>query len=275
MRHGLQFGANYTYSMSFTGDAGVQGGTAGIGLRLNHNADGTYAVRADQAQYEALNSNMGNRPHIIKVNAIWELPKVGDDSSAKKALGYVVNNWQLSGVLTAGSGSPYDAAFTYQSNGQPINLTGSPSYNGRIVIKGDPGSGCSSDQYKQFNTAAFSGPTYESVGLESGRNLLMGCSDHTVDLAIARNFPVGGSKSAQLRIDLFNAFNSTIYSNRSSTVQFVSPTDQTVRNPQFNADGSIATSGSVLRVKPQDAGFGAATAAQANRTVQLQLRFQF
>ena len=41
MRHGLQFGANYTYSMSFTGNAGVQGGTAGLGLRLNHNADGT------------------------------------------------------------------------------------------------------------------------------------------------------------------------------------------------------------------------------------------
>jgi len=28
-------------------------------------------------------------------------------------------------------------------------------------------------------------------------------------------------------------------------------------------------------VKPQDAGFGAATAAQAMRTVQIQLRFQF
>jgi len=118
--------------MSFTGNAGVQGGTAGIGLRLNHNADGTYAVRADQAKYESLNSNMGNRPHIIKMNAVWELPKVADDSSAKKALGYVVNNWQLSGVLTAGSGSPYDAAFTYQSNGAAINLTGSETLNAAL-----------------------------------------------------------------------------------------------------------------------------------------------
>ena len=71
----------------------------------------------------------------------------------------------------------------------PINLTGSPSYNARIVDNGDPGSGCSSDPYKQFNTAAFSGPTYRSVGLESGRNVLRGCADNTLDLAIARNFP--------------------------------------------------------------------------------------
>ena len=96
-----------------------------------------------------------------------------------------------------------------------------------------------------------------------------------MDLAIARNFPIGGSRQAQFRVDAFNVFNATVFSARSSTVQFVSPTDQTVRNPQFNADGSIATSGSVLRVKPQDAGFGAATAAQAMRTVQIQLRFQF
>jgi len=273
MQHGLQFGANYTYSVSFTGNAGVQGGTPGIGLRLNHNADGTYTVRDDQAQYEKLNNNMGNRPHIIKVNAVWEMPKLGDDSSAKKAIGYVVNNWQLSGVLTAGSGSPYDATFTYQNNGAAINLTGSPSYNGKIVLKGDPGSGCSSDQYKQFDTAAFAGPTYNSLGLESGRNLLMGCSDHTVDLAIARNFPLGGSRQAQFRVDLFNAFNATVYSNRAAQVQFVSPTDQTVRNPQFNADGTLVQSPN--RLIPQNAGFGAVTAAQAMRTVQVQLRFQF
>ena len=51
-----------------------------------------------------------------------------------------------------------------------MNLTGSPNYLARIVLNGDPGSGCSSNQYKQFNTAAFSGPTYHSIGAESGAN---------------------------------------------------------------------------------------------------------
>ena len=271
MRHGVQFGANYTYSISFKGNAGVTGGGLGPGLRFQHNPDGTYAVRSDQAQYEKLNENMGNRPHVIKLNAIWQLPKLSGDSAASKGLGYVVNNWQVSGVLTAGSGAPYDATFSYNANGQPINLTGSPSYNAKIAINGDPGKGCSSNQYKQFNTSAFSGPLYNSVGLESGRNTLLGCPDHTLDLAIARNFPLGGSRQAQLRIDLFNAFNSVVFNAVSTQLQLNSPTDQTVRNPQFNADGTLVST----RLIPQNAGFGAVTGAQAMRTAQVQLRFQF
>ena len=54
-------------------------------------------------------------------------------------------------------------------------------------------------------------------------------------------------------------------------MQFTSPTDQTVRNPQYNADGTLVAT----RLTPVNAGFGAATAAQAMRTIQVQLRFQF
>ena len=184
----------------------------------------------------------------------------------------MVNDWQLSGVLTAGSGRPYDATFTYNANGAPINLTGSPSYNARDRrLTGDPGSGCSSDPYKQFNTAAFSGPTYGSLGLESGRNVLRGCADHTLDLAIARNFPLGGSRSAQFRIDLFNAFNTVVYNASQTQLQLNSPTDQTVRNPQYNADGTLvadAPDAAERRLRRCDR-------AQAMRTAQLQLRFQF
>jgi hypothetical protein len=51
----------------------------------------------------------------------------------------------------------------------------------------------------------------------------------------------------------------------------VSPTNLTVVNNQYNADGTLNQS----RAKPNNAGFGAATGAQAMRNVQLQLRFQF
>ena len=50
-----------------------------------------------------------------------------------------------------------------------MNLTGSPNYRARIRTTGDIGSGCSSDQYAQFNANAFAGPTYNSIGDESGR----------------------------------------------------------------------------------------------------------
>jgi hypothetical protein len=275
-RNGLQFGVNYTYSISFTGDAGtatsVIVGNPGIGLRLQHNPDGSYSVRADQAQYETLMKDMGNRPHTLKVNAVWALPKLSTDSPALKALGYVVNDWQLSGVLTAGSAAKYDATFVYNANGAPINLTGSSSYNGRIMITGDPGNGCSSNPYAQFKTAAFSGPTYGSLGLESGRNLLSGCPDHTVDLAIARNIPFGGARLAQLRVDLFNAFNTIVYNGVVTQMQLSSPAaPTTIVNNQYNADGTL----SQARRLPKNAGFGAVNGAQPMRSVQVQLRFQF
>jgi hypothetical protein len=274
-RNGVQFAFNYTYGISFTGNAGMATtttvGDPGIGLRLQHAADGTYSVRADQEQFEELMKDMGNQPHTIRANAIWDMPDLEASGTGTRIASIVLNDWQLSGVLTAGSGLPYDATFLYNANGAPINLTGSPSYNARIGVNGVPGSGCSDDPYRQFNTAAFSGPTYGSLGLESGRNLLPGCFDRTLDLAIARNIGLGRGRTAQIRVDVFNVFNTVIYNGRVTQLQMNSPTDQTIRNAQFNADGTL----NEARLQPKNAGFGAANSAQPMRSVQLQLRLQF
>jgi len=144
-------------------------------------------------------------------------------------------------------------------------------YTARIVYVGDPGSGCSDNQYKQFNTSAVAGPTYGSVGLESGRFLLGGCPDHTVDMALAKNFRVGGTRSLQFRLDVFNVFNTVIYNDRVTTVQYRSPTDQTIVNSQYLPDGTLDPN----RLTPRTAGFGAATSAQPLRNMQLQIRFGF
>ena len=136
----------------------------------------------------------------------------------------------------------------------------------RIRTVGDIGSGCSSDQYQQFNAAAFAGPTYGSIGNESGVNLLNGCWDKTTDLSIARNIRVGGARQIQFRLDLFNAFNAVVFNAR-TTIQYNTPADPTtIRNNQYNPDGSLNTA----RLTPANAGAGAATGAQAMRTVQMQ-----
>ncbi len=139
-----------------------------------------------------------------------------------------------------------------------MNLTGSPSYGARIRVVGDPGSGCSDDQYAQFNTAAFAGPTYNSLGLESGANLLAGCFEKSMDLSIARNIRLGGGRQIQLRVDMFNAFNWVSITGRQNQLQLNSPTDLTIRNNQFLADGSV----NPARLRPRDAGYGAATGAR-------------
>ena len=261
-RDGFAFGVNYTYSISWKGNTGLQ-------KRLVHAPDGTISVRADQAEYEKKNEDLARIPHVLKANAVWDLPNVPTGFGRVGAA--LLNDWQISGVLSAQSGNPYDLTYSYQNNGSNKNLTGSPDYGARIVYVGDPGSGCSANQYAQFNRASVTGPTFNSVGLESSRNLLTNCADKTVDLAVVRNIKVGGARQLQFRLDVFNAFNAVVINARQTQIQYNSPTDLTIRNSQFLADGSVDPA----RLKPNNAGFGAATGAQNMRNMQVQIRFQF
>ena len=265
-QNGFSFGANYTLALSLKGNTGTQ-------KRLEHQPDGTITVRADQEAYEDLMEDMHPQRHVLKANGVWDMPDLNTSGSgaAKKTVGYIVNDWQLSGVLTANSGPRYDLNYSYQSNGGSRNLTGSPDYGARIVYLGDPGSGCSDNQYSQFNVNSVTGPGYNSLGLESGRNLLANCADKTVDLSIARTIRLGGSRQLQFRLDAFNAFNVAIINARSTTVQFDNPVSKNILNAQYNADGTVNTG----RLQPRNAGFGAATNAQNMRNFQAMIRFQF
>ena len=211
--------------------------------------------------------------HVLKANGGvgHARPQHVRLGAAKKTVGYIVNDWQLSGVLTANSGSRYDLSYSYQSNGASKNLTGSPDYGARIVYLGDPGSGCSDNQYAQFNVNSVTGPGYNSLGMESGRNLLANCADKTVDLSIARTIRLGGSRQLQFRLDAFNAFNVAIINNRQAQIQFDNPVSKNILNAQYNADGTVNTA----RLQPRNAGFGAATGAQNMRNFQAMIRFQF
>jgi len=269
-RDGWQFGVNYTLTLR---QAGTNTLASNEGVRIRPNGDGTWSEDPTWAEAETLLGavNDGIRRHVLKANAVWDLPDYRGTSAAGRVLGAIINDWQLAGVLTAGSGAAYEVGYSYQTGGSNVNLTGSPNYAARIRIVGDPGSGCSGNQYAQFNTAAFAGPLPGSQGLESGRNYMVGCPDRTVDLALSRTIRLGGGRALELRADVFNAFNAVVFNGRQATLQLVSPTDQTVRNPQYNEDGSLNQN----RLRPQDAGFGAATAAQPMRSVQLQVRFRF
>jgi hypothetical protein len=262
---GFSTGFNYTLGLSLKGNTGLQ-------KRLVHSPDGTISLRDDQAEYEKLNEMLNLQRHVLKANAVWDMPDVSlAGGGAKKAIGWIVNDWQLSGVLSANSGNRYDLNASFQSNGGNVNLTGSPDYSARIVYVGDPGSGCSDNQFAQFNTAAVTAPSYRSVGLESGRNRLIGCPNKIVDISLARNIRLGGGRELRFQVDAFNALNTVVITNRSATINYESPTDLRVRNAQFTADGSL----NPTRLTPRNAGFGAATQAANLRNFQALVRFSF
>jgi len=273
-RDGFSFGFNDTWVL-YDHQVGA--------ARLQHAADGSWSSRPDEQQaWDKLNTFIPNS-HILKGNFVWDLPDLHATETAGKVIGYVLNDWQLSGVWTGSTGGPtstqfnaaagrYDVTYSYSNGGGNVNITGSPDYGGRVRIVGDPGSGCSSDIYRQFNAAAFQGPLPNSDGLESGGGYLGGCFQSVLDTAIARNIRMGGSRNLQLRFDIFNVLNEARITNRNRTMNLASPGDPvTITNLPYDASGNILPT----RVKPNNSGFGQATRWQNPRTAQLQIRFSF
>jgi hypothetical protein len=264
--HGFLLGANYTRSLSLTGNTGLT-------QRFTYSAPGAAPqLCACEAAYEALNNKIDAPPDFLKLNSTWTAPGV------RRAGGFVhqlTKDWTLSGVLTVSSGAAYTPGFSYQSNGGNVNLTGSPDFAAAAVIAANIGSGCSTaSRFTQFNTSAVTGPTYGSTGMESGRNLLRGCPTAIVDNSLVRNFhfwKFEGARTFEFRFDVFNSLNAEFITGRNSTATFNNPTSMTLQNAQFNADGTIATGKSL----PMNAGFGAGNAANASRNVQFEVRLAF
>jgi Carboxypeptidase regulatory-like domain/TonB-dependent Receptor Plug Domain len=276
-KDGVSFGFNDTMSLSDRQQA--PNPTGASGTRLQHNADGSYSIRSDQAEANRLLGNNNPVPHVMRANFVWDLPDIHSGNSALQAIGLVVNDWQVSGIWSGvravGFGSStraYTVGFNYQNGGGNVNLTGSPDYAPRIRVVGDPGRGCSSDPYRQFNTAAFQGPLPGSVGLESGNSYLEGCFISVLDLAIARNIRLGRARTVQVRVDMFNAPNAAAITGRNTTINLSNPNDPvTATNLPFDASGNLIVSRSL----PRGAGFGVANAYQPARNMQIQVRFSF
>ena len=115
------------------------------------------------------------------------------------------------------------------------------------------------------------GPSYNSVGLESGRNILANCATKIVDLSLARDIRLGGGRVLQFRVDAFNALNTVIWTGRQTNLQLDNPIDKRPQNAQYNVDGTI----NPTRLTPRSAGFGAANNALPMRNFQAMIRFQF
>ncbi|HVW09433.1 MAG TPA: TonB-dependent receptor [Bryobacteraceae bacterium] len=262
--HGFLIGANYTYGISATGNTGLV-------QRYTETAPGVLVLRSDEAAYEALNNTLDRRPHYLKMNTTWAVPGIRTMGSFVHQL---TGDWQLSGVLTATSGTAYNLSYTYQTNGSNVNITGSPDFAGNVVMASGIGSGCSTNQFGQFSEASVTGPTYNSVQMESGRNQLRGCPTDNVDTAVVRNFhfwKFKESRTFQFRADIFNALNAVMISGRQTQAQFNNPTSMSLVNAEYGSTGNINSGRSL----PQNAGLGAATAAQNMRNIQLELRLSF
>jgi hypothetical protein len=211
-----------------------------------------------KANYMPLSTD---RRHNLSANFVWQLPNA---TTTNPALGSLIHDWQISGVYRFGSGAPYTVSYNIPGI-SPYTLTGTTrNESGRIVIVGDPGSGYSDDPYQQFNPAAFTTPQPGSLGLESGMNYLNYQPQSALDLSVARFVKFGGRK-LEIRVDAFNVLNTVTISGVNTTLQVRSLTDPTPTNLTRDASGAL--------INPT--GFGAVTAVNPARQIQLMARFYF
>jgi hypothetical protein len=244
------FSAFYVWSKSLT--INNDDFTAGV---PNLTEEETKRIDYSYANYD--------RPHNFVVNFIYQMPTVTD----RRALGVLVNEWQLSGVYRWTSGRPLQVNFSIPGIGA-TNLTGTNNPNARVVLTCDPGRGWSGDPYRQFNTACFAPPQPGSNGNESARYFLRNPPINNVDLSLSKRIGVIRDVKFEIRIDAFNALNHTQFTgpgNQIMTVNFASLTDRTITNLPHDANGNL--------VRPN--GFGAIDNVSQPRTLQLVTRITF
>jgi hypothetical protein len=243
-QRGLMFSFNYTRSEA----KGTLGG------------DWDYA-RIDGRDREANYGPLSfNRPHQFVASFVYQTPDV-----TQSMLGFLTNDWQLSGNYRWMTGTPASAGFSIPGYGN-VNLTGSYTEGARIALTGqDPGKGSSDDPYRQFNLDAFTAPSVGSIGLESPRYTMTNPPTNNLDLSLAKSFRFGGTRKVEVRLDAFNALNHTQFSGVNRTINFRSLTDNTITNLPFDASGNLVNR----------TGVGTVSGVRPARQLQLMTRFSF
>jgi hypothetical protein len=152
--------------------------------------------------------------HRFVVSYQWDLPFF---SHSQEWYGRVLGGWQVNGITTFMSGTPftvYDSAGVSAQGGAP-EISGFPSDRPNLI--GDPASGvCAGNGVHTgtadcwFNPGSFQrlDPTTQ-IGQfgNAGRNIVTGPGVQQWDFSALKNFRITEAKNLQFRAELFNIFN--------------------------------------------------------------------
>jgi hypothetical protein len=185
---GLSFGASYTYQIS--------------NKRLT-------AIDPFVADNHARNyTSSGRRPHTLVVNYAYDVPNLSRRWSnlVTRAL---FDDWQVSGITSLLSGT-YDD-LTYSFTGVPTGAlvgTGGISAGGsRVSFACDPNLPRGERTFdRQFRSECVAPPSDRFLlGTSLGDEYLTP-GYMNWDISLFKNIPVGGTRRLQLRLELYNAF---------------------------------------------------------------------
>jgi hypothetical protein len=200
MSHGIQADAHYTWSRTRDMATHSNGG----GQTMDN-----YDIWRDYGPA------IWDIPHRFVASYLYDVPFLKDSSNA--FLKYVVAGWQVSGVTTVQSGSPVN--ITLSTDRANIGITGQqrPDLVGSV-----PSLNCVPDPARPprlmncYEASAFALPAEFTFG-NASRNLLRGPKFVNTDLSFMKNVVVGGGATFQIRVEMFNIFNTVNWGNPNSS----------------------------------------------------------
>ncbi len=230
---GLMLKGAYTFSRSKNMTSNDEDGWSG--LMWNH-----------PLMYDENFATAGfDRPHVFQMGWLYQLPFLKDDTTA---LGQVLGGWQLNGIFSAYSGTPYSI---FGSN-TALNCQGCGSIT--IDVSQDPKPtgtpGSTTEPY--YPVEIFSQPKgLGKAGFgNSGRNAFRRPPVWNADMSLFKAFSIGRVRQ-ELRVQVSNVFN----------------------NVNWGAPVTGITSPNFMKFTPGSAESG--TNSPGARTIQLGLRVQF
>jgi hypothetical protein len=139
--------------------------------------------------------------HLFNIGYIYDLPFFRAAGPKHTWLG----GWQLSGITTWQTGTPFSAVnnYAYSDNAGVANGIGTGSYPDLVS---DPNRGIASGYVG--NPTAFAPPRGLTYG-NAGRNLLRNSSWFNFDMALFKRFAISERTGFEFRAEAFNIFNHT------------------------------------------------------------------
>jgi outer membrane receptor protein involved in Fe transport len=204
--HGLSFLASYTWAHSIddVSSFNITGSASQPVAGENDLAQNPFNLAAERGR------SMFDARHRFVLSYQWSLPFLQHSGNW---YGHVLGNWQLNGIVTAMSGTPFTV---FDSNdvslqGQAPEISGFSSNRPNVI--GNPNSGPHTTA-QWFNVNAFQRITQDpnspvqQFGNE-GRNAVQGPGYVNWDFSALKNFRLTESKEVQFRGELFNVLNHT------------------------------------------------------------------
>jgi len=192
-----------------------------------------------------------DRTHNFSLGWVYEMPFGPNKPLAKSGpLSLVARDWQINGVFTAYTGTPFTVSSSNASLNAPSNGQTADQIKPNVQKLGGIGADAAF-----YDPLAFAPVTAVRFG-SSGRNILRGPGLINTNLSIFRTFPVRERMRVMFKAEAFNFTNTPHFNNPGTNVS----------NRRLNSDGSINALG----------GFMAITGAVADeRQFRFGLRVEF